>query len=102
MKTDIYYFSATGNCLSIARKLAEKIGDSRVISIPNIIDRENSISGDGIGIVSPIYMYNVPYIVVDFIKKIKQANYAFMVFAGAGGLGIGLKKTKKIVCRSKC
>jgi len=96
MKTDIYYFSATGNCLSIARKLAEKIGDSRVISIPNIIDRENSISGDRIGIVSPIYMYNVPYIVVDFIKKIKQANYTFMVYAGAGGLGIGLKATKKL------
>jgi len=96
MKTDIYYFSATGNCLSIARKLAEQIGDSRIFSIPNVINKVDSISGDRIGIVSPIYMYNVPYLVVDFIKKIKQANYAYMVFGGAGGLGIGLKVTKKL------
>ena len=96
MKTDIYYFTGTGNTLAVARKLSDKIENSKIISIPHIINKVNSITGEVIGIICPIYMHNIPYIVADFIKKIKEVKYLFIVFAGAGQLGIGLKATKKL------
>jgi len=96
MKTDIYYFSGSGNSLAIAQNLSKKIEHSKIISIPHVINKENNITGEIIGIVCPIYFHNPPHIVVDFIKKIKEAKYLFIVFAGAGELGIGLKKTKKL------
>lgn len=42
-------------------------------------------------------MHNMPHIVSDFIKKIKNAKYVFMVYTGGGELGHGLKKDKKTI-----
>lgn len=95
MNTKIYYFSGTGNSLYVARKLSEEIGDSELISIPQVVGQQQ-IEGETIGIVCPIYMYNLPYIVIDFIRKIKKAGYIFLVFSGAGGLGNGKKETLRL------
>ncbi|RLC50933.1 MAG: hypothetical protein DRI23_06065 [Candidatus Cloacimonadota bacterium] len=96
MKNAIYYFSGTGNSLWIAQKINEKLEDSKLISIPSFIDQAENINGKVIGIICPIYMYNIPHIVVDFIKKIKSVEYLFIVFTGAGQLGSGIKKTFKV------
>ena len=96
MKTNIYYFSGTGNSLTIAQNLSKKIEHSKIISIPHVINKANNITGEIIGIVCPIYFNNMPHIVCDFIKKIKEAKYLFMVYAGAGVLGPGVKTTKKL------
>ena len=96
MKTEIYYFSGSGNSLAIAQNLSKNFEPSKIISIPHVINKANNITGEIIGIVCPIYFHNIPHIVVDFIKKIKEVKYLFMVFAGAGELGIGLKTTKKL------
>ena len=96
MKIDIYYFSGTGNSLWFAREIAEKIEGSNLLSIPKVISNQIEIEGDVIGIVSPIYMYNMPHLVVDFIRTIKKANYIFMVFSGGGSLGGGIKETFKL------
>jgi len=96
MNTQIYYFSGTGNSLYVAQKISDQIENSELVSIPKVIDHAEKIEGDVIGIVSPIYMYNLPYIVIDFIKKIKSAAYIFMVFSGAGELGSGLKETMRL------
>lgn len=95
MNTKLYYFSGTGNSLSVSKKIHSKLEDSTLISIPQIIEK-NEIDGDVIGIVCPIYMHNLPYIVVDFIKKIKAANYIFIVVAGGGEFGNGIRATKKL------
>ncbi len=96
MKTDIYYFSGSGNSLDVAQKLGKRIENAKLISIPHIINRSNEIRGEVIGIVCPIYFYNMPHIVRDFIKKIVKAKYLFMVYAGTGDLGNGLKTTKNL------
>ncbi len=95
MKTDIYYFSGTGNSLAIARKLSEKLEHSGIISIPQVINKANDITGEIIGIVCPIYFHNMPHIVRDFVKKIKKVKYLFVVYAGAGDLGLCVKRTKE-------
>ncbi len=97
MTTEIYFFSGSGNSLNIAQNLSRKIDHAKLISIPHVIDNVNGITGDIIGIVCPIYFRNMPYIVRDFIKKIKEVNYIFMVYAGAGDLGTaGIRATKKL------
>ena len=94
MQTQLFYFSGSGNSLAIARQIQSKLEESRLISIPRMMD-EQEISGDVIGIICPIYMYNMPHIVAEFIRNIKKANYIFMVYTGAGKLGPGIKTTKK-------
>lgn len=99
MKTDIYYFSGSGNALYVAKKLKEHITNSEMKSIPKVIDSE-SFKGVSIGIVCPIYYHNLPHIVADFIKKVVQAKYVFIVFAGAGELGIGGKVARKLLSKN--
>lgn len=101
MKTGIYYFSGTGNSLWLARRISEKLEGSELISIPNVINQTTSINEEILGIVCPIYMYNMPHIVAEFIRKIESAEYIFFVFAGAGGLGNGIKETLKLFASQK-
>ncbi|MDD5766640.1 MAG: EFR1 family ferrodoxin [Candidatus Marinimicrobia bacterium] len=100
MGTEIYYFTGTGNSLFVAKTIAEKIGDSKVISIPKVIKQDTIDVSGMVGIVCPIYMYNMPLIVVDFIKKIKRPEYLFIVFAGGGETGNCIKLAQKL-CESR-
>lgn len=71
MKTEIYYFSGTGNSLAAARAIAAKTG-AVLISIPSVMDRESIMTAAGqIGLVFPSYLaqcFGVPLIVERFIK----------------------------------
>jgi len=74
MKT--LFFSATGNSLYVAKKLAGEI-----TSIPQL-DRAGiyEIEDDVIGIVSPVYSLNLPLLVRRYLKKAKfKADYIFGV-----------------------
>jgi len=101
MKTEVYYFTGTGNSLWIARKIRERLEDSILVSIPNVINDAAEFSGEVVGIVSPVYMYNMPHLVADFIGKLKSAEYIFFVFSGAGDPGTGIKKTLKLFEENK-
>ena len=82
MKTTIYYFSATGNSLQFARNIADKLGDSELISIPKANQQETTVSASGrIGLIFPVYAWGIPRIVVDFIKKLslREPRYIFAI-----------------------
>lgn len=84
----IFYFSATGNSLYAAKKLAEQ-EQTECISIAEVINstkgcyvvqaKENEV----IGFVIPVYFNGLPTIVSDFLSKIHFANihehYLFLV-----------------------
>jgi flavodoxin len=90
MNTKIYYFSGTGNSLSVARDIAEKIKGT-LISIPSVMDKQViKTEADNIGIVFPSYLaqlYGIPLIVEKFIKKLESigSKYIFAVCT-CGGL----------------
>jgi flavodoxin len=49
----IFYFTATGNSLSVAKSIADET-DGNLISIPQVIDSENfHYKDDAIGLVFP-------------------------------------------------
>ena len=117
MKTVLYYFSATGNSLAVAKGIQKGLGDCELVSIPQAMaegagdgasggSRSGATTGAApqepapqtapvIGIVTPIYMHNMPHIVSRFIEGIAQPEYLFMVYAGGGDLGAGVGKSRK-------
>ena len=69
MKTTIYVFSATGNSLTTANILAEKI-NAEVVSVASVKNlSEINENSDMIGFVFPVYYGNMPYPVRELITK---------------------------------
>jgi len=99
MKTTIYYFSATGNSLVAAKDLAAELGDSELVSITKALKSDKEDLSDRVGIVFPVYMFGIPLIVVDFLKriKVKQGAYVFSL-ATLGGLpGMAHSQAREIL-----
>jgi len=87
MKTAIYYFSATGNSLTVAKDLAKGLENAQLIPISKAFKMADATAYDTIGFVYPVYMFGLPLIVAEFLKavRIKPGAYIFSV-ATAGGL----------------
>lgn len=70
----VFYFTATGNSLFVAKRLSEN-----PISIPQV--QSGSVFEDEtIGIVCPVYCGEIPKIVLNFLKSSKfKADYLYMV-----------------------
>lgn len=78
-KRVVLYFTGTGNCLYVARRLAGEGGE--LLSIPQLMKQQRfDIEADEIGLVYPIYGHMPPYMVRQFIQKAKlKAGYKFAV-----------------------
>ena len=72
----IFYFTATGNSLYVAKTIGGKLH-----SIPQLMkDRQFNFEDDVIGFVFPIYGLTPPKIVREFLKSIiYKANYTFAI-----------------------
>lgn len=73
----IFYFSATGNCLDIARNL-----DSNILSIPQELKKEGKLhyKDEAIGIVVPDYASELPQIVRRFLQRTTfETNYLYAI-----------------------
>lgn len=75
----IFYFTATGNSLYVARELAGESG--HLLSIPQIIKDEHlDFEADEIGFVFPDYAASAPLMVREFVSKAHfKAQYIFSV-----------------------
>ena len=79
----IFYFSATGNSLYVAKK----ISDERLVSITEAVKNERykyALNADeNIGFVIPSYFLGLPVIVADFVRRLKidgwDNNYTYLI-----------------------
>ncbi len=69
----IIYFSATGNCKYIAKRIAEEMNDSYV-SITEIKDKIILKDGEQLGIITPTYFWRLPSIVDEFFENVIIEN----------------------------
>ncbi|WP_058304288.1 EFR1 family ferrodoxin [Gorillibacterium timonense] len=103
METVIFYFSGTGNSLTVARDIANKLGHTRIISIAEAI-QENHIElhEERIGFVFPVHDLRVPSIVKRFIRKLKfnTSHYIFSVATFGGLYGIAFYELDQYVKES--
>jgi len=90
MKTKLFYFTGTGNSLVAARALAKELGDTEVISIPQVINTNLATDAERVGIVFPVYIWGMPLIVARFAEQlqVKPGTYLFGV-ATYGGFPAG-------------
>lgn len=82
MRTEIYYFTGTGNSLKIARDLAASIEGSELIPMAaHWQDDTITTTAVKVGFVHPLYWYGLPGLVREFVKKIDLpgASYVFSV-----------------------
>ena len=70
----ILYFTATGNCLYVAKQLGGEL-----LSIPQLVKtNQYTIEDDVIGVISPVYCADMPKMVQKYLNKAKiTAQYIF-------------------------
>lgn len=71
------YFTATGNCLYVARQIG---GD--LLSIPQLMKQDDIvIEDDAVGIVAPVYAVEMPMMVKAFLERAKiKTDYFFFIY----------------------
>jgi flavodoxin len=99
LETKIFYFTGTGNSLAVAKDIANELEDTELISIPAVINGKIMADTPSIGLVFPVYMWGMPNMVVDFVKKlnITEDQYLFAVTTCAGQPGETLVQLKKLL-----
>jgi ferredoxin/flavodoxin len=100
MDSVIYYFSATGNSLKVAKDLASKVGDTKLIKICKDELTENSKNSyRKVGIVFPVYYYGIPVMVKEFLENlaVDKDSYVYTVATCGGSVGYALKQVKAIL-----
>ncbi|MCH4179708.1 MAG: EFR1 family ferrodoxin [Megasphaera sp.] len=101
--TMILYFSGTGNSLAIAKKLAEKLGDTAV-HISDIQDECMRICDKSIGFVFPVYFGELPDPVRIFAEYVhfSPSTYFYGVATCGSMPGRALLSLKKILSGKDC
>ena len=99
MKTNIFYFTGTGNSLKLTQDLALELGDTKLTPIAGLqngnIDLD--VSDDCIGLIFPIYSWGIPGIVRDFCQNLRTDKYLFVVMNYGGNPGYALSQVKSVL-----
>ncbi|HYE84078.1 MAG TPA: EFR1 family ferrodoxin [Clostridia bacterium] len=101
-KTEIYYFTGTGNSLFIARELERRIPDSKIIPIVGLLDKKViKTSGERVGFVFPVYMAALPIPVKKFVEKLEldESVYTFAVATRIGTMHGAFSGIDKVLGR---
>ena len=86
----LYCFSATGNCLTTARKIAAQMENCTVVPVAATRNMHKIVEEDAeVGFVFPVYYGNMPYPVREMIGKMvfQPDTYAFIFSTWRGHAG---------------
>lgn len=87
----IFYFSGVGNSAWVANRLAEYLGD-KVLAIAeekNIDKVYSPLKGEKVGFVFPVYGWEPPKIVLDFVVKMQMNAPDYLYFVCTCGDDVG-------------
>ena len=86
MSISIYYFTGTGNSLKISKELAFRFEDVQLIPMTAAIRNRVISDSDTIVLVFPVYMFGLPRIVREFVKKLsKQMRNKYIAAVAVNG-----------------
>jgi len=92
MNNIVFYFSGTGNCLKVAKDIAQELENSEIVSMAKSFNFTQQY--DRIGFVYPTYFWGLPKKVIEFIENINLENnkgayfYAITTYGGSAGNAI--------------
>lgn len=80
----VCYFTASGNCLYVARRIG-----GTLLSIPKLLRQDEiEIADDAVGVVCPVYNAEMPMMVRDFMRKARiRTDYFFFIYTYGAGYG---------------
>ena len=90
----IFYFSATGNSKAVATVLAKELNDEaiNIVGYGQADKLTDAKTQSTIGIVFPIYGWNPPSVIYDFIRKMLRsgvhANYLYFIATCGDDIGM--------------
>jgi ferredoxin len=98
MKTDLFYYTGTGNSLWVARELAKGLGDAQIYPMSRIPREGISNAADAVGIIFPVHIWGLPYRVITFAEALPKdrPRYHFAVAVNAGQVAATLCQLKKL------
>ncbi len=97
MKTELFYYTGTGNSLWTARMLAKELGDAEVIPITRHGEDRVASRAEAVGIVFPVHIWGVPRRVLAFVDALEPdpSRYHFAVALNAGQVAATLVQFEK-------
>lgn len=99
MNTALYYFSGTGNSLSVARTIKNQIEGSELLPIVGCLKQKPvKVNAQRVGFIFPLHFMTVPRIVQEFLGEaiFQNAQYVFIVVTGASPkIGNAFSQVKK-------
>lgn len=87
MSTEIYYFSGTGNSLHVAKKLQERIPETKLTPIISLMKEDYVVpNAETVGLVFPQYGGTMPKVVARIINRLdlRSAKYVFAIATRGG------------------
>lgn len=104
MKFTIYYYSATGNSLHVAKSIAGTLQECETISIPSLRNvKEIVVDTEGVGFVFPTHYFGLPPLVISFIEKLRmeKVQYSFAaVTCGSRYINSALHQLDKLLMQN--
>lgn len=99
MRKVIYYFTGTGNSMRAAVKIAQRLGDTQIISMRNDPSEVPAADCDMIGFVYPVYHWTMPEPAVRFVERleINPKAYVFVVAMPSFILGDACERLERIL-----
>jgi ferredoxin len=97
MKTDLFYYTGTGNSLWTARMLAKEMGNAKIIPISNPSGNPIVSGAEAIGMIFPVHIWGLPRRIIAFVDALegKESCYYFAVAVNAGQVAATLVQLKK-------
>jgi ferredoxin/flavodoxin len=86
----IFFFSGTGNSFDVAKRLTEKLHNTRLYNIANLASNDSISKYERVGIIFPVYGFTLPNIVKRFIQTMpfnKDTYYFCVPTMGAFAFG---------------
>lgn len=99
MRKAIYYFTGTGNSMRASIKIAQRLGDTNLISMRNDPAKVPAVDCDMIGFVFPVYHWTMPEPAVRFVEKleINPKAYIFVIAMPSFILGEACERLERIL-----
>jgi len=101
MNTALFYFSGTGNSLSVARSINGQIEECELLPIVGSLKQKPIVvEAQRVGVIFPLHFMTVPPIVTEFLSEalFQNSEYVFTIVTGSNPkIGNALNQVKKLL-----
>lgn len=99
LKTDLFFYTGTGNSLWTARTVADELGNAEIIPLVCVTGDHVRVLGDAVGVIFPVHIWGLPQRVIDFVNvlPIDTSTYYFAFAVNAGQVAATLLQMETLM-----